>query len=60
MNGSLPGVPRVNLPIVDVRDVALAHLNAIKVPEARNQRFILSSQSIWFREIAEALKSKFG
>jgi len=34
--GLLPGLPQVWFPIVDVRDVAQAHLNAIKVPEARN------------------------
>lgn len=30
-----------HFPWVDVRDVALAHLNAILIPEAAGQRFIL-------------------
>jgi nucleoside-diphosphate-sugar epimerase len=34
--GVMPGLPKMWFPIVDVRDVAQAHLNAIKVPEARN------------------------
>ena len=34
--GVMPALPKVMFPIVDVRDVAQAHLNAIKVPEARN------------------------
>jgi dihydroflavonol-4-reductase len=29
------------------------------VPEARNKRFILSSQSLWFKETAQILKDKF-
>lgn len=36
MNKEIPGCPKVNLPITDVRDVALAHLRAVTVAEARN------------------------
>jgi len=39
----LPGMPKVSMPIVDVRDVATAHLNAVLVPEAANKRFMLVS-----------------
>ena len=31
LDGTLPGIPRSNFGIVDVRDVALAHLRAIEV-----------------------------
>ena len=34
--GAFPALPKILMPIVDVRDVALAHLNALKVPEAKN------------------------
>lgn len=47
------------MPIVDVREVAFAHLQALKVPEARNKRFILSSGSVWFKDIASALKNHY-
>lgn len=60
MNGEFPGMPKIMMPIVDVRDVALAHLQAIKVEEAKNQRFILNGRSMWFKEIAEALQKEFG
>lgn len=60
MNAEIPGVPRINFPVVDVRDVALAHLKATTVPEARNQRFILNCQGMWFKEIAEILKAEYG
>jgi len=45
--------------LVDVREVALAHLQAIKVPEARNKRFILVNTSLWFTEIARPLFDEF-
>lgn len=60
MNAELPGVPKISFPTVDVRDVALAHLRAVTVEEAKNQRFILYNQTIWFKEIAEILKERFG
>jgi nucleoside-diphosphate-sugar epimerase len=60
LSGKIPGMPVIQFPIVDVRDVALAHFKALTVPEARNQRFICSAESLWFREIAEALKEEFG
>jgi dihydroflavonol-4-reductase len=36
MMNDLPGMPKVQMPSVDVRDVAKAHLNAILIPEAAN------------------------
>jgi hypothetical protein len=38
----------------------LAHLQAIKVEEAKNKRFILHNKSLWLREVAEILKEEFG
>lgn len=43
MSGAYPGMPKIHFAIVDVREVAKAHLQGIKVPEARNQRFIVAS-----------------
>ena len=60
MDGAYPGMPVVQFPIVDVREVAFAHLQGIKVPEARNQRFILCTESLWFKQIAETLKEEYG
>jgi nucleoside-diphosphate-sugar epimerase len=53
--GGMPGTPIIKLGIVDVRDCALAHLKALKVKEAGNNRFILVATELWFREIAEIL-----
>ncbi|TNV77275.1 hypothetical protein FGO68_gene7656 [Halteria grandinella] len=59
LSGKYPGMPKISLAIVDVRDVALAHLQAIKVREAANQRIILSESTLWFKEIADILNEAF-
>ena len=59
LSGKFPGMPKVMMQIVDVRDVAKAHLQAIKIEEAKNKRFILSSDSVWFKEMADVLREKY-
>ena len=60
MLGLMPALPKIRFPIVDVRDVAQAHLQAIKVPEARNQRFLLIEGTHTFKQLSETLKAHFG
>ncbi|MGT2427356.1 NAD-dependent epimerase/dehydratase family protein [Amnibacterium kyonggiense] len=43
LRGDVAGFPDVHVPIVDVRDVARAHVLAMTAPEAAGQRFLLSS-----------------
>ena len=50
----------MNMATVDVRDVAQAHLNGILKPEVANQRFLLVSHSLWFRDLGIELHDKFG
>lgn len=57
LQGKIPFVPKVMLVVVDVREVALAHLNAILVDEAKNQRFLLGNTSMWIRDVANTLKA---
>jgi len=52
--------PYIAYPMVDVRDVAQAHLQAILVPEAQNNRFILSTKTEWLSTIGGYLHEKFG
>jgi nucleoside-diphosphate-sugar epimerase len=47
------------LPIVDVRDVAQAHLLALKISEAKNKRFVLCAGSLWFSHVCETLKIQY-
>jgi nucleoside-diphosphate-sugar epimerase len=59
MTGEFPGMPKIMMPVVDVRDVALAHLQGLKVSQAANKRFCLSCDSLWFKEYAETLKEAY-
>jgi hypothetical protein len=58
--GVMPGLPKMWFPIVDVRDVAQAHLNDIKVPEAANKRFALCGDTNTFKELCEKIIEKYG
>lgn len=60
MSGKVPGMPKIMLAVVDVREVAQAHLEAILRPEAAGQRFILSSENLWFKDMGIILKNSFG
>ena len=60
MLGEIPCTPSMQLPMVDVRDVAQAHLNAILRPEANGQRFMLVGHCIWFTDMGVALFNKYG
>ena len=46
--------------MVDVRDVAEAHLKAVEIEEAKGKRFILISEILWLVEIGEILHKKYG
>merc|ERR1712187_294010 len=45
--------------MVDVRDVALAHLKCVQLPEAANKRFILSSHRGMYKDVFGWLASKY-
>jgi len=45
-------VAKTTYPLVDVKSVAEAHLNGIKIAEAANQRFVLVNGSYWLKDIA--------
>ena len=57
--GEYPGMPKVKMGIVDVRECAQAHLNAVKIDEAKNQRFILCNRTVWMSEFATWLHDEF-
>ena len=47
MNGKWPFMPKTHVGIVDVRNVAQAHVNALKFDEAQGKRYLLSGESMW-------------
>jgi dihydroflavonol-4-reductase len=60
MDGELPGCPRLNLNIIDVRDVAKLHVSAMTNPLAKGERFIASAGIRSVKEIALTLKERLG
>jgi nucleoside-diphosphate-sugar epimerase len=61
MDGALPGVPRMCLGVVDVRDVADLHLRAMTDAAAKGERFLaVAGDFMWLVEIAKALKERLG
>ena len=52
---ALPMVPKVKMPLVDVRDVSMAHVNALKLKNAENQRFLICQGTYWFYDICKIL-----
>lgn len=54
-----PMLPRFGFPMVDVRDVAEAHLRVLSCPASIANRVIATSGFIWFSEAAEYLKQEF-
>ena len=61
MDGALPGCPKLNFGVVDVRDVASLHLLAMTHPAAKGERFVATAGDfIWIREMAKILKDQMG
>ena len=59
MSGKYPGLMNVAIPIVDVRDAALAHLRAAVEPAAKNQRILVVNKPVWMVEMAQLLNKSF-
>lgn len=60
LDGALPGLPRFGFAIVDVRDVAAAHVAAMTAPGMAGERFIAAGPFMWMSDIAAVLKSRLG
>lgn len=52
--GSVPMVPRIGFPVVDVRDVADAHVACVSNPDASG-RFLCVARAVWMAEMADWL-----
>ncbi|BFZ14180.1 hypothetical protein BsWGS_17219 [Bradybaena similaris] len=51
--------PKLCFPTVDVRDVAMAHLRCMTLPEAVGHRHVIVTRNIWVIEIASVLAKEF-
>src|SRR5262245_36413945 len=59
----MPGCPRINFAIVDVRDVADLHIRAMTQPAAKGERFIAVAENgnaMSMLDMARLLKSRLG
>jgi nucleoside-diphosphate-sugar epimerase len=60
IDGSIPAIPRLAFEVVDVRDVAAAHLLAMSAPGAAGERFIAAGERLWFGDVAAILRAQLG
>lgn len=59
LDGRLPAAPRLSFAIVDVRDVAALHVDALTNPAAGGERCIASVETLYMGEIGQRLKAAF-
>lgn len=59
MTGKFEGFPRFGFSVVDVRDVADAHIRAMTTPAASGQRFIIGGRFFWLKEVVALLARSF-
>jgi dihydroflavonol-4-reductase len=55
MKGKFPGTPKMGFPIIDVRDVAAAHFNALENEISIGQRYAIVNESLWMKDVALAV-----
>lgn len=55
-DGSLPAAARISFVLVDVRDIAAAHVAAMTAPEARGQRFLMGCGTYSLMQMADVLR----
>jgi nucleoside-diphosphate-sugar epimerase len=56
----MPAVPDLNMGTADVRDVALAHVRALQVPEANGRRLTCWGHATNMRHVSEVYAREFG
>ena len=56
MSGKDPMLPKIGFPIVDVRDVAAAHVASLNNRETYGMRILANAGFLWFHQMAETLK----
>ena len=57
VTGKMPVAIPIQFGFVDVRDVADAHILAMKSSSSNGKRFALSEKDLWYKDIAKILKS---
>ena len=60
LTGKVPALPRIGFSIVDVRDLADLHVQAMLAPQAAGQRILGVGDFLWMADIAKLLRENFG
>ena len=56
--GSTPGIPPISVPMVDVRDAALAHVAALALEGSAGKRYVAAlAEPVSYMEVAKTLRS---
>ncbi len=56
VGGKMPVTVPLQFGYVDVRDVAAAHILAMKNPASNGERFALSEKDLWYKDVAKLLR----
>ena len=59
LGNKMPALPDISFSVVDVRDVAAAHVAAMEKSEAAGNRYILSNKLVHMRESAQIIGTEF-
>jgi dihydroflavonol-4-reductase len=60
LQGRVPANPRLGFEVVDVRDLALAHVLAMTAPQAAGERFLAVGNFMWMLDISKTLRAQLG
>ena len=60
LTGKVPALPRIGFSVVDVRDLAALHVQAMRAPEAAGQRFLGVGDFLWMEDMAKLLRDNLG
>jgi nucleoside-diphosphate-sugar epimerase len=60
LRGEMPGLPRIGLEVVDVRDLVDIHLRAMTARAVAGERFLATGELIWLSDVAKVLRDNFG
>ena len=53
----IPMIPKIKVPLVDVRDVAKAHVDSIENANSIGKRFLLCENTFWMKDITLKMRS---
>lgn len=59
MIGNLAYLPKVGIPLIDVRDCASIHVSAMTSEQAGGRRLLATGETLWFKDIANILRNEF-